>query len=105
MLTMNRRTFLQKTTVALAGIAGVVTPALAAAWKEGGALPGLGTFGLEGSVPNLKGKVVYLDFWASWCAPCKASFPVLDKWQQQLGPKGFTVFGVSVDEKAAEMQG
>ena len=68
-------------------------------------LPDLGTFGLEGNLPNLKGKVVYLDFWASWCAPCKASFPVLNKWQQEFGTKGFTVLGVSVDETAAEMNG
>src|SRR4029434_8177711 len=59
--------------------------------------------GFDGSLPNLKGKVVYLDFWASWCGPCKASFPVLNKWQQQFAAKGFTVLGVSVDEKATEM--
>ena len=67
-------------------------------------LPALGGFGLEGPLPNLKGKVVYLDFWASWCGPCKISFPVLNQWQATLGAKGFTVLAVSVDEDAAAMR-
>jgi thiol-disulfide isomerase/thioredoxin len=69
----------------------------------GSKLPDLGTFGLEGELPNLKGKVVYLDFWASWCAPCKASFPVLNAWQQEFAAKGFTVLAVSVDDDAKAM--
>lgn len=100
---MNRRTFIQNSCLLAAGT--LCAPRFAAAgWKENLSLPELGGFGLEGSVPSLRGKVVYLDFWASWCGPCKASFPVLNKWQQQYGAKGFTVLGVSVDEKAAEMQ-
>lgn len=67
-------------------------------------MPDLGAFGLEGTLPKLKGKVVYLDFWASWCAPCKASFPVLDGWQTEFAKKGFTVLGINVDETAAAMQ-
>ncbi|MGB8169127.1 MAG: TlpA disulfide reductase family protein [Chthoniobacteraceae bacterium] len=100
---MNRRAFIQHSCLLAVGI--LSTPRFAAAgWKENASLPELSSFGLEGAVPNLRGKVVYLDFWASWCAPCKASFPVLNRWQQQLGAKGFTVLGVNVDEKAVEMQ-
>ena len=100
---MNRRTFIQNSCLLATGI--LFVPSMASAgWKENASLPDLGSFGLEGPLPNLHGKVVYLDFWASWCAPCKASFPVLDKWQQEFTAKGFTVLGVSVDEKAAEMQ-
>lgn len=44
-----------------------------------------------------QGKVVYLDFWASWCAPCRRSFPWLDQLQRTLGPRGFVVVSVNVD--------
>src|SRR5262245_6442629 len=101
---MKRRTFLQQSSLALAGLCLSRNTALAG-WKETASLPPLGDFGLEGSLPNLKGKVVYLDFWASWCGPCKASFPILNKWHQQFTAKGFTVLGVSVDEKAEQMSG
>jgi thiol-disulfide isomerase/thioredoxin len=44
------------------------------------------------------GKVVYLDFWASWCAPCKTSFPLLNKLHQKLKAQGFEVVAVNLDE-------
>lgn len=101
--TMNRRHFLLQSAALLA--AGSATPLLAApAWKENSSLPDLSTFGLEGTLPKLKGKVVYLDFWASWCAPCKASFPVINGWHQKLAKRGFLVLGVNVDETDAAMQ-
>lgn len=101
---MNRRIFIRNCAKLFGALACASTSLYAAGWKGGESLPNLDTFGLEGSLPSLKGKVVYLDFWASWCAPCKASFPVLGKWHQQFGAKGFLVLGVSVDEVAAEMQ-
>jgi thiol-disulfide isomerase/thioredoxin len=100
--TMTRRSLLQTTAALLA--AGL--PSLSAAgFTEGTRLPDLSGFGLEGKLPDLKGKVIYLDFWASWCVPCKASFPVLDGWQKTFGPQGFTVLAVSVDEKRVDMTG
>ncbi|MDQ3215217.1 MAG: TlpA family protein disulfide reductase [Pseudomonadota bacterium] len=48
---------------------------------------------------DLKGQVVYIDFWASWCAPCKQSFPFMNEMQAKYGPRGFTVIGVNVDQK------
>lgn len=103
---LNRRRFLQNT-AALAGgvLTTLATPLFAAGWKAGAALPDLSSFGLEGSLPKTQGKVVYLDFWASWCAPCKASFPVLNRWHTEYGPRGFMVLGVSVDDTAAAMKG
>src|SRR3974390_1288475 len=44
-----------------------------------------------------KGKVIYLDFWASWCNPCRESFPWLNELQQEYGGKGLVVIGVNVD--------
>ena len=43
------------------------------------------------------GKVVYLDFWASWCTPCRRSFPWLDAMQRKHGDAGLVVIAVNVD--------
>jgi peroxiredoxin len=44
------------------------------------------------------GKLMILNFWATWCQPCVQEVPSLDALQRQLGPKGLVVFGVSVDK-------
>ena len=45
-----------------------------------------------------RGKVVYLDFWASWCGPCRTSLPLLNKLRAELKRKGFEVIAVNLDE-------
>jgi thiol-disulfide isomerase/thioredoxin len=46
-----------------------------------------------------KGKVLLLDFWASWCAPCKVSFPALDAIYREYQPRGLEVLAVNLDEQ------
>jgi peroxiredoxin len=47
---------------------------------------------------SYKGKVVLLDFWATWCGPCKVEIPWFMEFEQQFKDKGFAVLGVSMDE-------
>lgn len=48
----------------------------------------------------LQGKLVYLDFWASWCGPCKQSFPWMNELQARFGAQGLQVIAVNVDTNA-----
>lgn len=75
----------------------------AAAIKVGDTFPDLSKFKLEGALPDLKGKVVLVDFWASWCAPCKESFPTMNDLQKRYGPQGLIIIAVNVDENNSDM--
>lgn len=65
--------------------------------KLSGLLPGA-------AIPQTAGKVVLVDFWASWCAPCKASFPSFNRLHQKYAAKGLVIVGIGVDEDAAKYQ-
>jgi thiol-disulfide isomerase/thioredoxin len=54
------------------------------------------------NLETLRGSVVYLDFWASWCAPCRQSFPWMQQMQQQYRAEGLEVIAVNLDQTRAD---
>ena len=54
--------------------------------------------GKDVSLQSFKGKVIVLDFWATWCGPCKVEIPHFIEFQQKYGAKGLQVVGISVDD-------
>jgi len=69
--------------------------------NAGNAFPALASAGLAGDVPATAGKVLLVDFWASWCAPCKASFPAYARLHAAYAARGLVIVAVSVDEDPA----
>ena len=79
--------------------------AIAGSIKSGDAFPDLSGFKLEGKLPDsTKGKVVLVDFWASWCEPCKQSFPVMEELHKRYAERGLVIIAVNVDENRADME-
>ncbi len=58
--------------------------------------------GFSWNQSSLEKKVVLIDFWATWCGPCKEMFPILERLRSKYQPRGFELLSVSVDEKKAD---
>ena len=80
-------------TIGAAGGSSATAPELRLPASDGGTV----------NLADFRGRVVLVDFWASWCAPCKASFPLLDALRRDLQPKGVEVLAVNVDERRRDM--
>ncbi len=78
----------------VAVVAGEPAPALA--------LPTAG--GDTVALDRLRGRVVYVDFWASWCGPCRRSFPWMNEMHAKYGPAGLTMIGVNVDKRRPDAE-
>ncbi len=52
----------------------------------------------------MSGRVRVIDFWATWCEPCKEAMPVLDRMARELGSQGLAVYGVSIDDEPAVIE-
>jgi cytochrome c biogenesis protein CcmG/thiol:disulfide interchange protein DsbE len=61
--------------------------------------------GSEISLESLRGKVVLVNFWATWCEPCKIETPWMIEFQKKYGDKGFTILGVAMDDEGASVVG
>jgi thiol-disulfide isomerase/thioredoxin len=55
--------------------------------------------GNDVALSEYKGKVVLVNFWATWCEPCRIEIPWLIEMQQKYGPKGFVILGIALDEE------
>ena len=88
-----------------------LVPFLAAAAElkvwSGGPAPALDLMGLDGRpyrLADLRGKVVLINFWATWCAPCREEMPSIERLTERLAERSFVVLAVNLDEPATRIR-
>src|SRR5256885_1428496 len=59
--------------------------------------------GSDASIANYKGKVVLVNFWATWCQPCKIEIPWLVEFNEKYGPRGLVILGVAMDDEGKKV--
>jgi peroxiredoxin len=79
---------------AMASSAHATTPAFTLPARDGGNL----------SLEELKGEVVMINFWATWCGPCRQEMPLLEQIQAKYEPLGFTIVGINVEPDSTAAQ-
>ncbi len=92
-----------KSLLCAALVAGLTFAALADV-KKGDAFPDLSKFKIEGSLPDIKGKVVLVDFWAPWCTVCEKTFPVMNALQKKYGAQGLVIIAINMDEHTKDQE-
>ena len=91
-----------QTVTVLTVLAGLMTAPIQAA-DPGEALPNF-TYevdGLERSSADVSGEVLYIDFWASWCLPCRQSFPWMAEMHQRYAAQGLVILSINLDQEKA----
>jgi peroxiredoxin len=103
-----RRRIGSSVSIALAVVAAVAATSPSLALSPGGRAPALELRALDGapvSLASLRGQVVVVDFWASWCEPCAEALPALDRLHARYRDQGLAVIGVNVDRNASDARG
>ena len=94
--------------LALAGVVGVTGIGAAGAASVSGPAPNFTLKALDGrnlKLSEMRGNVVLINFWASWCGPCREEMPLLNDLHAKYEPLGFTVIGVNVEEQEKNARG
>ena len=77
------------------------------ALDPGQSLPAANVAGSDANIVALvdgKARATYIDFWASWCGPCRQSFPWMNRMQDKFGAKGLRIVAVNLDSKRTDAQ-
>ncbi len=80
---------------------------VAPAMQVGDVVPDFTRIDLNGRplrLADYRGQLVLLNFWATWCAPCREELPAFDRWQQVYGRRGLRVVGISMDDDATAVR-